>query len=275
MNRREFLFTASSLLPVYEDEEELKSKVHEFAGSISDKFQKIREITLLKEDSFSLIYNLFERDLGINIGTASIRFDKNKKEMGLGLDEFTFLANIYLFFKGDGISDLDDLEYMLKFDENFLWKEYHENIIKKGRNPKSANPRSYILENSVVRMINLKGDGIQNFKSEDEQLIHNPLSAAFEILNGNKLTNFEMAANSKYSRDIIINYRDEGDFVILESSFDQPIIGAFKKVYAILYNNIPLSGYIKDEGKNENGEAEEMYIMGELENIKINGKKLF
>ena len=275
MNRREFLFTASSLLLVYEDEEELKSKVHEFAGSISDKFQKIREITLLKEDSFSLIYNLFERDLGINIGTASIRFDKNKKEMGLGLDEFTFLANIYLFFKGDGISDLDDLEYMLKFDENFLWKEYHENIIKKGRNPKSANPRSYILENSVVRMINLKGDGIQNFKSEDEQLIHNPLSAAFEILNGNKLTNFEMAANSKYSRDIIINYRDEGDFVILESSFDQPIIGAFKKVYAILYNNIPLSGYIKDEGKNENGEAEEMYIMGELENIKINGKKLF
>src|SRR3989344_7235946 len=122
MNRREFLLLPSFYFqePI---EKQIKTKVHKSSRLNLETLLKIKEIKSLKNNDFSIIYSLFEDISDTKIGTASIKFDREKKIMDLGIDDFTLIAGIYLSIasifsnKYKSVLDLEDLRYFLEFDE--------------------------------------------------------------------------------------------------------------------------------------------------------------
>jgi hypothetical protein len=103
------------------------------------------------------------------------------------------------------------------------------------------------------------------------KFIHNPLSAAMDILDGNHLTGFDMIANGNYSENVVFKYRPFGsmkDFMIVDAEFEKPIIKGFRRIYALCFNNIPVSGYIHLV------ESDVDYMRGELADVKICGKSI-
>ncbi|MFH1311441.1 MAG: hypothetical protein ABIH65_03490 [Nanoarchaeota archaeon] len=277
MNRREFLtyLVIAASLPDSDLEAKVREKVYRSVNITPYALQQIKSLKLFREQNISLIYNIFENTSNSEVGTGSMNFNKDKRVMDLGIDNFEFITDILLFLgssflgsifgsskKCKALYDLEDIRNFLEFDENFVWKHYREGIPIKG-NPKTT-PLEYEL---VQKTVKLDSKDIVSSKN----LIHNPLSAAFEILNGNKINNFEMIANGNYSKSVKITYEPYNwleDFSIVEVEFENPVIKKFKKVHALVYNNVPIAGYIKQEDK------EMEYIRGELADIKVDGKTI-
>jgi len=286
MDRREFLSlsllgTAQALLPNNlfsgDDLESLvKEKVEKSTNITPYLLKQIKALKPFRQNNISLVYDLFKEDSNSDIGHGSMNFSKDTKVMDLGIDNFDFMTDIQLFIanifssskKYKAMRDLPDMRTYAEFDENFIWKVYREGIPIRG-NP-DTTPRIYELIKRVRGSgveIKLNGTDVATGK----QIIHNPLSAAFEILNNNKPTNFEMITGGKHAKNVSLKYTPFNgplDFMIVESDFEIPIIKKFKKVYALCYNNIPLAGYLKQD------DSDLEYIRGQLSDIRIDGKSV-
>lgn len=292
MNRREFLQltargtaglttfgTAQALFPInllsrQDLEAKVKEKVEKSTSITPFLLRQIKALKLFRDNNISLVYDLFKQDSDSNIGSGSMNYNKDTRIMDLGIDNFDFITDVQLFIanifssskKYKAIIDLPNLRSYAEFDEAFVWKIYREGMPIRG-NP-DTTPRIYELIKRA-RGVEVKLEGAENMASR--QVIHNPLSAAFEILNRNCPTNFEMVTGGKHTKNVSLKYtpfNGSSNFKIVESDFEIPIIKNFKKVYALCYNSIPLSGYLKQN------DADLEYIRGQLSDIRIDGKSL-
>lgn len=262
MDRREFLLTPLILLN-YEDDYDIKQKIKKTTNLSLESILKIKNLNNLKENNFSIIYNLFQDVSDTIFGTGSMNYDKEKNIFDLGLDDFSTFSSISLsilsIFSKDyqDILDLNDKHYFLRF-YNGKWVKYEESYSR--NEEKKEDSDLYEYQDNIVKLNN------NEFVSGNN--INNPLSLAFEIINGNKIDEAELISNKKYD-NVKLNFTQlNHDFNILECEFPNPIIGNFKKVYLILLNNIPISGYVYQDNEKIN------YIRGELKNIKINDSYL-
>lgn len=273
MSRRQFLFTPLLLLPLGLGREDMEEKVKNSKRLSLESLLQIKQIPPLKEVDFSLFYELFRDDSNISLGTASINFNREKRVMDFGLDNFSLLAGSYLWVasifskKYSPFLEMQKVRFFTEFDENMKWTTYKENVPKEeGKSPASMPYHRY---DSIEKKIFLDGKEILSNKRG----VQNPLSVAFEILNGNLLENVELLEAEKTSK-VHINYSKEGkvnDLVTLEVDSSRAVLARFKKIYGILYNNIPVSGYL--EGVVKKGD-DPVYLRGDLTGIKVNGNEM-
>ncbi len=268
MSRRQFLLMPLLLLPDGISEEKMMEKVQQSKRLSLEHLLKIETLPSLKDSDFSLHYELFENVSDIVLGSASINFNREKRVLDFGIDEFSFFVNFYLQLKSivsnkyDKLFDLRRVRFFTEFNEKMEWAKYSENIPVKDST--SLDPHIYELMGDKVILDEKK------FFSR-EKTSHNPLSVIFGVLNGNLISDFEMVT-SKGALRTKVDYKELNGFVIAESNFSSSFAGTFKKVYGILYHNIPVSGYLMQAKKDgEDGD----YIRGELTSIKINGREIF
>lgn len=274
ISRREFLnFCFTTPFFFQEDgisEENLKLKARESKKLSLENMIELAKISDLKNKDFSLHYGIFRDMADFKIGTAYVNFSREKRVMDIKID-FNSITEIYLWTSNifssvdyKKILQLEKMKFYSEFNDNFKWTKYVEGapINKKDT---EIIPKNYENDGSNIM---LDGKVIVSGK----KYVYNPISALFDVLNGQKIQNFAMVTGGEIADNIKIDYAKEKNLVIATMDFPLLVVGSFKKVYAILYNNIPVSGYIQHAGF-EKGE-DPIYLRGELEKISIDKKEI-
>ena len=271
LSRRQFLCSLVDspilLLLPDESEEGIRSKVQKSGKLSLESLLRIKSLPPLKESDFSLGYNLFEGISDSLSGKASINFNREKRVLDFGVDSFSFWNNVGLWFarlfssKYNKMFELQNVRFLTEFDERLRWIRYGENIPREGSS--SLIPHYYEFKKDGITL-----DGKRNIPFDGT--VDNPLSLFFSLLNGNFRNNFKVVIGDKIL-GIKIDYTKLNELVILEASSPAPIMNSFQKAYAILYNNIPISGYL--QGIEKKGE-ETTYLRGELSRLNVRGQEI-
>jgi hypothetical protein len=240
----------------------------------------LKALNPFREKNITLVYDMLNDDSDSRLATGSINFDSRTRMLDVGIDSFSFFIGAGLFLKSifseksRSIYELKDLRTTTEFGSDFTWVRYRENVPVNEN--KEEKPNENGNKEAKLHEYELKGKKVflesKEFASS-KSLIQNPLSALFEIFNGDRPNNFELVANENYLSNVRIDYapyNGVGDFSTLYVDFEKPIIKRFKKVYALLFDNIPLAGYIKMLE-----DSDIKYIRGRLNMIKINGNTEF
>jgi hypothetical protein len=275
INRREFLSFSTAFLLFGNlgiSEHKMQEKVQKFKGLSLKNLEDIKKITSLKNNNFSLQYNLFENDSNYSFGTASINFNREKMVFDFGFDRISlfgslsWFGSIFTYGDYDRLSDMTKVRFITDFDKKFNWTDYKENFQIGNSPPDSLKPHNYELkEGKILR------DGTEIIYNKKTKTIQNPLSAAFEIINGNLIDSF-WTVDAERTTNVNVNYKVIDDLVILEADFPVSALAQFSKVYGVLYNNVPLAGYLRMVQKEKDEDVR--YTRGELSAFKIDGRDI-
>lgn len=268
INRRQFMFSLLALSKGSTNDEEMRRNVLSSKSLKLENILKINSMPSLIGNDFSIHYNLFEDSSLSPLGKASVKYNYDENILDFGIDDFSFWTDSLLWIlspfsgKYEKISDLQKVRCFSEFRKNKGWIMYGENIPK--REKTSLEPHYYErLENKVII------DGTKTLlEGKNVSKVHNPASVLLDVLGGNQVKEFKILTAGKFS-DVIASYKQEKEMVSAEVDFPFPVIGSFRKVYAVLCKGIPVAGYISQDS--EDGK-EVKYIRGELDKININGK---